>query len=1411
MLTALAVSVSADRAWCHLTRVSDSVVDPAALVMTSTATYGRAINGASFQVNALQTFAGYQYTAWYTNDATASVMLARRSVSGTTVGAWDAVNTGSRFTNGKGSSDAHNAISFGIAGDGSIHMAWDMHNNNLRYRRTAAGVAASGTAWGAAMFQPEQAFLTPGEATVTSVTYPNFVSKPDGGLLFAIRRGGSGNGDNWLYDYDDGRWHDGRLITSRTGTFTDAFNPASSPSASRNAYWNGYDYGPDGTLFTTWTWRESTNQYANHDICFAASGDGGFTWRNNAGVAVADTTRSLPIRLDSPGVTVATLDRTKSLINQQAQIVMGDGSVHAVMYHRRDDQPWQSGDAAYVPADCSYFDYVRDPLTGTWSRHEIPGLVGTRAAVARSADDTLYAVFVSPGTPLGSINTTNGARGRILTIAAASKAAGWSDWSIVHRDYLRNFADEPRVDAGRLLTSGVLSVYAQENSATSTATGTPLRVIDFVPAAPAGGDGWLRVGGGSWTSAANWSPAVVPNSGTAAATIGFGFMGGAAITLDTAVTLNRLTFLGASGTLAAGGGGVLTFSGSGATGRIESALTITAPISGSFTKSGGGLLALAADNAAGLGGATITVAGGQLMPGAGGTATGGEFGSAATTIVVQPGGQVWMASLTAGTRSFPQTLRLSGSGVSAAGYGAIVNDSGTAVTLAGPVIVMADATIAAINNGTYVLGTGSTGFAEATAGTALTVALAGGTSSLSGTVGVSTLVKQGVGTLRLAAGQRIIDSGTVRVEAGAVDLGGTAERIDRLVLTGGGVTSGTLQAAAYELQSGTCAVVLTGSGGVMKIGAGTATLSGSAVAFTGTTTVAGGVLAITSTAALPGWNVAGRFAVSSGATLSVPASFSDATINTLVSTGNFSADGRLGIVTTATTRALAFGAGGQGGLGLMLNGSGTVTATGSNGYSGGTVLAGGLVRVTAAGGLGSGPVTITGSAARVALGSSVALANDVVVDGPAGVVANGVIQYEGSGTGRMAGGTVTVLASPGSGGVFASTGGGTLVVEGPVVAPTGATVSMRIGTTVFAGGGSYASFFINEGTARLGRANGLSTSAQVTVGASAAATLDLAGYDQSLAGILKGPGAATVGSSSTTRDSVLTLTGSSAYAGTIVDAVGGGTRRTHLVVDGGWLRLTGSSTLTGTTTVRSGTLQVTTARGLAASPVRMLPGGTLAIAGTTTLVMARLAVEGGQVDVAGGRLSIAAGGMGSGALTAALAMGRGDGSWSSAAGITSSSVAAMVAAGADRSLGWVQQGDGSFLIAPAAAGDTNLDGLVDVLDIAAVMSAGLYDSAAAATWATGDVTYDGVVDILDVSEMLGTGLFDTGPYQSAPAAPAASAAPVAAVPEPAPLSAAGVAVLLMITAVRSSACRVSLAKATTARWIAARGLAAGRS
>jgi hypothetical protein len=168
---------------------------------------------------------------------------------------------------------------------------------------------------------------------------------------------------------------------------------------------------------------------------------------------------------------------------------------------------------------------------------------------------------------------------------------------------------------------------------------------------------------------------------------------------------------------------------------------------------------------------------------------------------------------------------------------------------------------------------------------------------------------------------------------------------------------------------------------------------------------------------------------------------------------------------------------------------------------------------------------------------------------------------------------------------------------------------------------------------------------------------------------------------------------------------------------------------------------------------------------------------GGLVDLANGLVTVASG-LSPTDLVTAIVSGRGDGSWTGTSGITSSVAASDVASSIPRSVGWLDNGDGSVTAAFAAPGDTNLDWQVDVLDASNFLSFGKFDSGLAATWLEGDFNYDGVVDVLDAADFFGTGLYDAGNYNS----PAGSAGGIAAVPEPslatAGLLAVGVSLLL---------------------------------
>jgi hypothetical protein len=511
----------------------DSVVATNACLMPNGSTYGRAINGISFQNNnILLTFNGYQYTAWYDTVGTSQfVWLARRTITNTTVGNWEKFQTDSEFLNGDETGwDAHNVIGIGICpADGTLHLTWDHHNHTLKYRRSIPGLCTTNlAAWGTGMLNAQQNWLVASGQTVSDVTYPQFTITPSGGLLLNRRIGSSGNGDQLLHTYIPitngvgGNWTTQTLFLARGGTYNGSID--------RNAYINGLDYGPDGKLHTTWTWRETASS-ANHDLCYAYSTDHGVTWRNNAGALIADTSLGQSINLNSTGIIVKPLDVNQLLINQQAQCVDNDGRIHMLVLHRREESGYEYPNyttAPYSTLATAYYHYFRDPTTGVWTQRRIPAdayPVGSRPKIGFDAAGNAYAVYLSYPT---NTAVTPGYTSGKLVVASASKAGAYSDWEVLHAlDTTLN--GEPLLDQARLLADNVLSVYIQEHSTATSVVGTPLHIFDFVvrvaPPAPVtlafwGADSLITFAGTNTLtfqlqSASNLSPANWSNVGIA--------------------------------------------------------------------------------------------------------------------------------------------------------------------------------------------------------------------------------------------------------------------------------------------------------------------------------------------------------------------------------------------------------------------------------------------------------------------------------------------------------------------------------------------------------------------------------------------------------------------------------------------------------------------------------------------------------------------------------------------------------------------------------------------------------------------------------------------------------------------------------------------------------------------------------
>ena len=220
----------------------------------------------------------------------------------------------------------------------------------------------------------------------------------------------------------------------------------------------------------------------------------------------------------------------------------------------------------------------------------------------------------------------------------------------------------------------------------------------------------------------------------------------------------------------------------------------------------------------------------------------------------------------------------------------------------------------------------------------------------------------------------------------------------------------------------------------------------------------------------------------------------------------------------------------------------------------------------------------------------------------------------------------------------------------------------------------------------------------------------------------------------------------------------------------------------GPTIISAGTLLVTNNNGLSTTAVTVETGGTMALPqdARVTVAVAGLVVDqaigGGLLDLGGGQVSIAAGGITATDLRDDIIAGRNGGAWNGTTGITSTTAAAS---GGTRAVGYVVVGDGSAKVSFAAPGDTDLNGAVDVFDLVSVNSSGKYGTGAEANWSQGDFNYDSVTNVFDLVGINSAGAYGQGNYF-----PAASAGTggVAAVPEPTTwtvlLAAAGAAAAL---------------------------------
>lgn len=255
------------------------------------------VNAVIFRKDPIASGGGIQYIAFY--DGVGDVVLGKRKLG---TSGW--VFRKSGFTGNTG--DAHNAISIAVDGAGYLHMAWDHHGHDLNYARSVSpgSIEMSGR-------------LPMTGRNEDRVTYPEFFSLPDGGLLFLYRVGSSGNGVTMLNRYD-----------AITGVWTAVRHPLIDGDGERNAYTNQMAVDRNGGWHISWCWRETGGVQTNHDICYAVSRDGGVTWISSAGRLL-----SLPITSKNAEY-ILRIPQNSELINHTSMTVDNDDRPVIATYWR---------------------------------------------------------------------------------------------------------------------------------------------------------------------------------------------------------------------------------------------------------------------------------------------------------------------------------------------------------------------------------------------------------------------------------------------------------------------------------------------------------------------------------------------------------------------------------------------------------------------------------------------------------------------------------------------------------------------------------------------------------------------------------------------------------------------------------------------------------------------------------------------------------------------------------------------------------------------------------------------------------------------------------------------------------------------------------------------------------------------
>jgi hypothetical protein len=208
--------------------------------------------------------------------------------------------------------DSHNYITISVDLNGFLHVVGNVHVDPLVYFRSTRPLDVSSLQGVHRMIGERE----------DRVTYPTFLTGPDGGLVFSYRDGSSGDGITLFnaYDHERGEWR--RLISE----------PLLDGLGQMNAYPIGPLIGEDGYYHMSWVWRDTLHAETNHSLSYARSADL-VNWQTAGGQPLV-----LPLTPYTQGVMVDPIPPKGGIINGSGQIGFDGDSRVVISYHKFDEE-----------------------------------------------------------------------------------------------------------------------------------------------------------------------------------------------------------------------------------------------------------------------------------------------------------------------------------------------------------------------------------------------------------------------------------------------------------------------------------------------------------------------------------------------------------------------------------------------------------------------------------------------------------------------------------------------------------------------------------------------------------------------------------------------------------------------------------------------------------------------------------------------------------------------------------------------------------------------------------------------------------------------------------------------------------------------------------------------------------------